>query len=91
MGLVTYIPRYLPLLLLSKIQRSEHLNSWLQFIPVAVFSALIFSDIFVENQQFTFINIKVLISIVVFFIAIKFKSIGASIVSGLALYYFLTL
>ncbi|WP_073153358.1 AzlD domain-containing protein [Paramaledivibacter caminithermalis] len=89
MGIVTYIPRCVPLLFLAKHRKSEKLNKWLQYIPVAIFSALIFPDIFIKNQQLVLLDVKILISLVVFVVALKSKSIGISIMTGLGMFYFL--
>lgn len=89
MGIVTYIPRCLPLIFLSNYQNSEKLNRWLKFIPVAIFSSLIFPDIFIKNSQVAFMDIKIPISIIVFLVALKSKSLGISIVTGLIMFYFL--
>ncbi|MFZ5634602.1 MAG: AzlD domain-containing protein [Bacillota bacterium] len=42
MGAVTYIPRMLPLVLLNNIKLPPYVNSFLQFIPFAALSALVF-------------------------------------------------
>ncbi|WP_245592968.1 AzlD domain-containing protein [Carnobacterium funditum] len=43
MAVVTYIPRMLPMLVLSKRTIPEKLAKWMSFIPVSIFSALILS------------------------------------------------
>lgn len=45
MGLVTYLPRMLPMVLLNNIQLPPLLNSFFQFIPFAALGALIFPGI----------------------------------------------
>jgi len=45
MGLVTYIPRMLPLTLLNNMQLPRFLNSFLRFVPFAALGALIFPGI----------------------------------------------
>lgn len=44
MGLVTYIPRMLPLVLLNNINLPPRVNSFLGFIPIAALSALVFPE-----------------------------------------------
>ena len=41
MGIVTYIPRWLPLFFLSRRRLPPWLIDWLDFIPAAILSALI--------------------------------------------------
>lgn len=45
MGIVTHVPRVLPLALLNNLKLPPYLNSFLQFIPYAVLGALIFPGI----------------------------------------------
>ena len=45
MGIVTYIPRMLPLVFLNNIHLPPFVNSFLQFIPFAALGALIFPGI----------------------------------------------
>lgn len=42
MGLVTYLPRLLPLFALSQVRLPERLLAWLSYLPAAILSALIF-------------------------------------------------
>ena len=91
MGLVTYIPRCLPFLILSNKKMSPRFSKWLSFVPVAIFSALICPSIFVHNNSIVFLDTKVLISSIVLLVSIKTKSLGLTIVTGFVLYYFLLL
>ena len=45
MGLVTFIPRMLPLTFLNNMQLPRFLNSFLRFVPFAALGALIFPGI----------------------------------------------
>lgn len=51
MGLVTYIPRMLPMVLLQDIKLSPFLNRFLQFIPYAAIGALIFPGILTSTSS----------------------------------------
>ncbi|MGY3777855.1 AzlD domain-containing protein [Isobaculum melis] len=85
MAVVTYLPRMLPMLLLSNRQVSKNLTRWMEFIPVSIFSALICSDIFFWNGELSIQpleNMKLLPTVLVFFIAYKTKSLIWSIVFG---------
>lgn len=45
MGMVTYLPRWFPLLFLSRKQIPSWLDAWLDFIPAAILSALIMPEL----------------------------------------------
>jgi branched-subunit amino acid transport protein len=51
MGLVTYIPRWFPIFFLSRRQLPQWFSEWLDLIPVAILSALVF-PFCPENQIF---------------------------------------
>jgi branched-subunit amino acid transport protein len=53
MGLVTYIPRMLPMVFLQKVELPMRLKRFLEFVPYAVLASLIFPDILysVENSE----------------------------------------
>ncbi len=87
MAIVTYLPRMLPMLVLSKRTIPEKLAKWMSFIPVSIFSALIFSDIFfwagsLNGDPFT--NLKLIPSILTAAIAYYTKSLLWSMVAGVA-------
>jgi len=86
MALVTYLPRVLPMLVLSNQSVPDKISKWMSFIPVSIFAALIFSDIFFWESQFNVnpvVNIKLLPSILVFFVAYKTKNLLWSMVLGI--------
>ncbi len=91
MAIVTYVPRMIPLLIFSKINLPPWLESWLKYIPVGIFSALVFPDIFIRNQMFsmTINNIELISSILVFAIAFKTRSLGLSVIVGIISYWVL--
>ncbi len=51
MMLVTYIPRALPMLMLSSRTLPAWLDKWLQLIPAAVLAALLAPALFIPEQQ----------------------------------------
>ncbi|MDI6813820.1 MAG: AzlD domain-containing protein [Desulfitobacteriaceae bacterium] len=53
MGLVTYIPRMLPMVLLGKVNLHPFLSRFLQFIPFAALSALIVPGILSSTNSTT--------------------------------------
>lgn len=91
MGLVTYIPRLVPLLLLSKVRLPRWFSIWLKYVPTTVFASLIFSEIFVRehglNLQLS--NVYLLSSVASFLVAIKTKSLALTIAFGILLFWIL--
>lgn len=86
MAIVTYIPRFLPILLLSKKEISPSLSRWMSFIPVSIFAALVASDMFFWEDSFSLQpieNIKLIPSALVLIVAYKTKSLLWSMISGI--------
>lgn len=85
MALVTYLPRFLPLLFLSNREVPKKFAKWMSFIPVAIFAALVFSDVFFWNNELNVNpteNVKLLPTILVFFIASKTQNLLWSMIFG---------
>lgn len=53
-AIVTMIPRVLPLVLLSRIKIPEWGMRWLNFVPIAVMSALVGQELFVPGGKLSF-------------------------------------
>ena len=87
MGLVTYIPRWLPLFFLSQRKMPQWLVEWLDLIPVAILSALIFPDLFVAGspRHLEIVQIKSLVAIPTFLFALKTRSLGGTVLAGMML------
>ena len=51
MALVTYLPRALPLIALSRLALPPALLRWLSFVPVAVLSALLAQEVLVTGGK----------------------------------------
>ena len=90
-GVVTYIPRLMPFLLLSKKAMPDWFKIWLSYVPTCIFGSMIFSEIFVRENgvNLSFNNIYLLSSILVFAISIKTKSLGATIAAGFIIFWLL--
>jgi len=91
MGLVTYIPRVLPLILFSKMKIPENLELWLKYIPTSVLGALIFSEIFLNGKKISinYTNPNLVTSIIVFIIAYRTKSLAFTICGGMLIFWLL--
>ena len=89
MGLVTYVPRWLPLLYLSHKQLPQWLSDWLSFIPVAILSSLVAPILLADTTTRT-LDIgkpELLVAIPTFLFALKTKSLGGTVLAGMVLYW----
>ena len=89
MGAVTYIPRWIPLLFLSQRRMPQWLIEWLDMVPVAILSALIFPDLFTSQQprQLDLFQLKSLVALPTLVFAWKTRSLGGAVVVGMSLYW----
>ena len=85
-GLVTYLPRVLPVVLLSSKSIPPILESWLQLVPVAVLAALVAPSLLVEDAQLAlhYDNLFLWASFPTLFVAWHTKSLFASVVVGMS-------
>jgi branched-subunit amino acid transport protein len=93
MGLVTYLPRWLPLFFLSQRQLPPWFVEWLDLIPVAILSALIGSELFIAGapRHLVWFDAKILAAVPTFLVALKTRSLGGTVVVGILLYWLLRL
>ncbi|HHO75629.1 MAG TPA: AzlD domain-containing protein [Deltaproteobacteria bacterium] len=91
MGLVTYIPRWLPLFYLTDKRLPLWLVEWLTFIPACILSALIFPSIIINPDTGTvdFMHPAFLAAIPTFLFALKTRSLGGTVIVGMSLYWLL--
>jgi branched-subunit amino acid transport protein len=89
MGIVTYIPRWLPLFFLSRRSLPSWLIDWLGFIPAAILSALILPSLVTigEPRHFLWIKPDLWVAIPTLIFALKTKSLAGTVVIGMALYW----
>ena len=85
-GLVTWLTRIIPFILISKVQLSEQVVKWLSFIPITLFTALIIDGV-IEQQSGSFgysLNIPFLVTIIpTVVVALVTRSLTITIVSGM--------
>lgn len=89
MGLVTYIPRWLPLALLSKRNLPPWFATWLDFIPVSILSALLVPALITSGEP-RYIQIfrpELLVALPTFGIALKTRSLGFTVVAGMFFFW----
>lgn len=87
MMLVTYLPRMLPLVVLSKINIPPLILRWLKFIPVAVLSALLGPEILMGSGgvDFSWNNIFLLAALPSFLVAYKTKNLFYTVFMGMGM------
>ena len=89
MGLVTYLPRALPLLYLAHRKMPQWLIDWLNLIPVAILSALLAPTLFTDtvNRSIAFGKLELLVAIPTLIFALKTRSLGGTVLVGMLLYW----
>lgn len=88
MSLVTFIPRVLPILALSRRKLPELAEAWLSYVPVAVLAALLAPSLFaptgVVDLSFN-VNPAFWVSLPVFVIAAFTRNLFITVLSGMIL------
>ena len=89
MGLVTYLPRWIPLFFLSRRQLPEGLIEWLDLIPAAILSALILPALITagEPRHLDLLRPELLVSLPTLLIAIITRSLGGTVIAGMLMFW----
>lgn len=89
MGVVTYVPRWAPLFLLTSRRLPDRLVEWLDLIPAAILSALLLPALILggEPRQLSLFRPELLVAVPTFLFAYKTKSLGGTVVAGMLLYW----
>ena len=89
-GLITFLTRFSMVALLKKEMFNDRVREVLSYVPTAIFPAIIFPAIFLDNAGSILIedNPKILAAIIATGIGIATRNIIATIFSGLASYWF---
>ena len=90
-GLITFFTRFSMIALLKKEMFNDRIREVLSYVPSAIFPAIIFPAIFIDEMGFLQFenNPKILASIIAVIVGTLSKNIIATIVAGLAVYWFL--
>ena len=90
-GLITYLTRFSMIALIKKEMFNDRIREILSYVPSAIFPAIIFPAIFLDNSGLilTENNPKIIAALIATLIGIFSRSIIATIFSGLASYWFL--
>ena len=90
-GLITYLTRFSMIALIKKEMFNDRIREVLSYVPSAIFPAIIFPAIFLDNSGLilTQDNPKIIAATIATIIGIFSRSIIATIFSGLASYWFI--
>ena len=90
-GLITFLTRFSMVAILKKEMFNDRVREVLSYVPSAIFPAIIFPAIFLNNSGSILIedNPKILAAIIATGIGIATRNIIATIFFGLASYWFL--
>ena len=88
-GLITFLTRFSMIALLKKEMFNDRIREILSYVPSAIFPAIIFPAIFLDNIGSIEIedNPKILAAIIAMLVGIFSRSILATIFAGLASYW----
>lgn len=85
-GILTYLPRLLPLLVLKNARMPVWFGKWMFYLPISIFASLIATDIFFLDGNFKLNileNLKLIPSLLTMVVAYKTKSMIFSILMGM--------
>lgn len=87
MGVVTYLPRLLPILFLSGRTLKPLIVAWLRLVPPAVLSAMLLPSLLVPEKRvdLSFDNIFFWTALIAFPVAWKSRSLFATVLVGMGL------
>lgn len=52
----SYLPRLFPMLYFSQRQVPQWFSDWMKYVPISLFAALVFKDVFISNNSFDLIG-----------------------------------
>lgn len=86
MACVTYLPRVLPVWLLSSRDLPPVVTRWLSFVPASILSALLAPALLVRDGSIAFNahNLELLAAIPTFLVAWRTKSFFGTVAAGMA-------
>lgn len=85
-SIVTFIPRVLPLVVLSRMDLPEWGLRWLNYVPISVMAALVGQELLVSDGQFVSFgdNLELWAAVPAFLVAIFTRSLLGTVVVGIA-------
>ena len=84
MALTSFLPRILPMAILKKHPIPHWFKVWLNFVPPAIFGALVFPDILLTegHVDLSLHNIPLLTTLLITPLVLKTKSLGVAVLAG---------
>ncbi len=91
MGVITYSIRLSLILLSGRVQLSDSIQQALRFVPPAVLSAIIATEMFIPGGSFNFSlgNFRLIAGLVAILVAWKSKNVLVTIIAGMVLLWIL--
>ena len=89
MGLVTYLPRWLPLAFLAGRDMPEAMEKWLSLIPACILSALVTQAVFIDPStgSFHLFQKSFFAAIPTLAFAVITRSLGGTVIVGMLVYW----
>ena len=89
MSLVTYLPRWIPFIVLARRDLPEWLLEWLDLIPAAILSALLLPLLMTtgEPRHIELFQPQLLVAVPTLLFAIKTKSLSGTVILGMFLFW----
>lgn len=89
MGIVTYVPRWLPLVLLSNRRLPEWFEQWLDLIPAAILSSLILPILVTtgDPRHLDLLRPELFVAVPTLLFAVKTRSLAGTVVVGMLLFW----
>lgn len=84
MALTGFLPRVIPMAIIRKHPIPHWFKVWLNFVPPAIFGALVFPDIFLTEGRLNLSlhNIPLLTTLLITPLVMKTKSLGVAVLAG---------
>jgi branched-subunit amino acid transport protein len=91
MGVVTYLPRWLPLAFLTDRDIPEIMKKWLSLIPACILSALVAQAVFIDpfTGSVQIFQRSFFAAIPTLAFAMKTRSLGGTVIAGMLAYWIL--
>jgi len=89
MGVVTYVPRWLPLVFLTRRRLPLWLVEWLDFIPASILSALVVPYLITtgDPRHLDILRPELFVAVPTFAFALVTKSLAGTVVVGMFLFW----
>lgn len=95
-ALVTFLPRVLPLMIMSRFSMPQWVMQWLGYVPVAVMAALVAQEVLTRDGEIymSWTNLELWTAIVTFIASVISRSLLVTVLTGvivlMLLRYFLS-